>query len=124
MAIATAILLVLIFGGTVFAVLWLLRSYAAKESATDARLHSPGTPTLTYAVPLGVDPAVIEAGLAHAGFTSMLDRAGTSHSLIIECDPEDRELVRSVIEDVYVKEYGNTSGLHLGRASFQDEPTS
>lgn len=123
MAIATALLLVLIFGGSVLAVLWILRSYAAKESATDARLHSPGTPTVTYALPLGVDPAVVEAALAHAGFTSMLDQAGTRHSLIIECDPEDRELVRSVIEDVYVKEYG-TSGLNLGRASFQDEPSS
>ncbi|PVG84173.1 hypothetical protein DDE18_00575 [Nocardioides gansuensis] len=121
MAIATAILLVLIFAGAVLAVGWGLRSYNARESATDARLHSTGTPTVTYAVPLGVDPAVIEAALAHAGFTSMLDRVAPAPSLIIECDPEDRELVRGLIEDVYVKEYG-ASGLSLGPATFQDEP--
>lgn len=121
MAIATAILLVLIFVGAALVVGWGLRAYNARESAIDARLHSPGTPTLTYPVPLGVDPAVIEAALAHAGFTSMLDRVTSSPSLIIECDPDDRELVRSLIEDVYVKEY-SASGLSLGPATFEDEP--
>jgi hypothetical protein len=100
-----------------------LRSWGADEARTEQRLHDPSTHTVAYAVPNGIDPAVIKAGLAHAGYTSVTDRVGQAECLIVECAPHERDRVRGVIESVHASPSGGTTlGLtHLGPVVFEDE---
>ena len=72
---AAAILIVLVLVITfVFAAG--LRSMVFAETRTEAKLHAPSTHTLSYALPTGVDPAVIKGALARAGYTSVVDSRG------------------------------------------------
>ena len=68
------------------AIALLLRSWVFAESRMEGRLHDPGTPTVAYAIPNGVDPAVIMAALSAGGFASILDQVGETECLIVECD--------------------------------------
>lgn len=100
-----------------------LRSWGLEEARTEQRLHDPGTHTVAYAVPNGIDPAVIKAGLAHAGYASVTDRVGQVECLLIECAPHERDRVRGVIASVHASPTGGTTlGLvHLGPVVFEDE---
>ena len=102
------------------AIALLLRSWVFAESRMEGRLHDPGTPTVAYAIPNGVDPAVVMAALRADGFASVLDRIGDTECLIVECDRGERTRVRSVIEHVHASSYDG-SALKLDHVVFEDE---
>ena len=102
------------------AIALLLRSWVFAESRIEARLHDPGTRTVAYAIPNGVDPALVMAALGAGGFASILDRVGDTECLIVECDGGERARVRSVIEDIHASKYDG-SALKLDHVVFEDE---
>jgi hypothetical protein len=116
---AVAILIILVLA-TTFAVAAGLRSMVFSEARTEARLYAPSTPTLSYAVPAGVDAAVIRGALASAGYISAMDRAGTHRFMLVECAAEDRNRVRRVIASAPETIYGG-SELTLHHVMFEDE---
>lgn len=120
MVLALGVLLVVLFLVMSAVTVLGVRSFLARESHNEAHLRDPRTPTIAYAIPNGIDPAVIKAALSTAGFTSMVDQVGDAECLRIECDPAGRERVRSVIEGVHLSDYAG-SELKLGHAVFQDE---
>jgi hypothetical protein len=82
------------------ALAWALRNRSAAETAKERRLQSDESPTLTYLVPPGQDPAVLVAALEQRGFDAAADVVGGPQRLLVgarEGRP-DREEVRSVIE--------------------------
>jgi hypothetical protein len=111
LVIVVVIVLVLGIGVPAF-----LRSWGAEEARTEARLHDPHTHTVAFAVPNGVDPAVIKAALTRAGYTSVTDRVGDAECLVVECAPHERDRVRGVIESVHVSPTGGG-----GHVVFEDE---
>jgi hypothetical protein len=116
---AAAILLVvaLVLG---IAIPLLLRSWGKEESRVEARLHDPDVHTVAFAVPDGVDPAVIRVTLTRAGFTSAIDRVGDVECLIVECSESDRARVRSVIEAVHLSGFDGPDR-PVGHVVFEDE---
>jgi hypothetical protein len=104
----------------IVAVALALRSGVKDEERTESRLHDPHTHTVTYAVPNGVDPVVFAVALRKAGYISIVEDAGASQGLRVECGAEDRERVRRVIEGVAVNEYDG-SALKLDHVVFEDE---
>ncbi len=76
-----------------------LRRWGLETAETERRLSSPQTPTVSYVVPEGQDPAFVRAALAHAGFETMLHRSD-GQRLIVECDAAERDRVRETIEKV------------------------
>jgi len=116
---AAAILIVLVLVIT-FAVAAGLRGWVFGEARTEAQLHAPATHTVSYALPTGVDPAVVRGALTSAGFTSAVDAAGTHQSLLIECAAADRDRLRSVIASAPETISGG-SELTLHRVLFEDE---
>jgi hypothetical protein len=116
---AAAILIVLTLVIT-FAVAAGLRGWVFAEARTEARLHAPSTHTLSYALPTGVDPAVVRGALTKAGFISAVDTAGTHQCLLVECAAQDRDRLRSVIASAPETVYGG-SELTLHHVLFEDE---
>ena len=90
------------------------------ESDVERRLQAPETPTVSYAVPNGVDPADLRTALLRAGFSSTMSSAGTRQSLLIGCSKGDRARVREVIEGVHETAYDG-SDLVLRPVVFEDE---
>jgi hypothetical protein len=119
MAAAIAILVIIALVAGVALTLF-LRSLVSEESSTKAQLRDPDTHTVTYAIPTGVDPVVLEVALTNAGFTSMVERVGDAECLRVVCDESERARVRHVIEDVHASEYAGAD-LSLGRVVFEDE---
>jgi hypothetical protein len=97
-----------------------LRTWTFAEARTEARLRLPDTPTVTYAVPHGQDPALVVTALTHEGFTSVPDLAGGMERLLIECAEADRAKVRHVIEHVNHTGFDGVE-MHTGRVRFIDE---
>jgi hypothetical protein len=97
-----------------------LRSWTFAGARTEARLRSPDTPTVTYAVPHGQDPALVMTALTRDGFVSVPDMAGGVERLLIECPEADRARVRDVIEQVNHPGFDGAA-MHTGRVRFADE---
>jgi hypothetical protein len=97
-----------------------LRRVVRDESDVERRLRAPGTPTISYAVPNGGDPAHLRIALGRAGFASALSHSGTRECLLVECPETDRDRVRKVIEKVHESAYDG-SELDLHPAVFEDE---
>ena len=118
--IAAAILIVLLVLVVTIAVAGGLRRLVRDESEVERRLQAPETPTLSYAVPNGVDPADLRTALLIAGFSSTMSTARTSECLVIGCSEGDRARVRDVIERVHETAYDG-SDLVLRPVVFEDE---
>ena len=97
-----------------------LRSLVEDEKRTEEQLHDPHTPTVTYAVPNGVDPVVFAVAVKRAGFPSVVTEAGASQALRVRCDTGDRERLRRALEDVALNGYDG-SALKLDHVVFEDE---
>ena len=82
----------------VFVLVMSIRSASLEEERTWTRLHDPESRTVAYAVPDGVDPAVILTALQTAGFTGVVDPTGTTEHVVVACEEADRRRLRSVIE--------------------------
>jgi len=115
LAIILVVVLVLGVGIPMF-----LRAWGAEEARIETHLHDPATHTVAYAVPNGVDPAVVKAALTKAGFTSGTDRVGDVECLLVECEESERSRVRSVVEGVHLSQYDG-SDLKLTHVVFEDE---
>jgi hypothetical protein len=98
-----------------------LRGWGLQQSATESRLTSARTPTVTYLVPDGQDPAVVRAALAHAHVASVVGRGADAHRLTIECDESERERVRQVIGQVGLTGFDGVT-VPSGRVRFEDDP--
>jgi hypothetical protein len=118
--IAAAILIVLLVLVVTIAVAGGLRRLVRDESELEQRLLAPETPTVSYAIPHGVDPADLRTALLRAGFSSTTSSAGTRQCLIIGCSKGDRAKVREVIEGVHETAYDG-SDLVLRPVVFEDE---
>lgn len=118
--VAAAAILVAIVLVVSIAVALGLRRWVADESRTEARLRAPQAHTVSYAVPHGVDPAMVMGTLAQAGFTSVIDRTRNLQCLLVECSAEDRAQVRHVIESVHANAYDG-SELPFDHVVFEDE---
>ena len=116
---AAAILLVITLVITI-AVLLGMRTWVADESRTEARLHDPGTATVRWEVPNGVDPAVVMGALAQAGFTSVIDQPSHGRCLRVACAPTERARLRSAIAGVHASAYDGAD-LAFGDIVFEDE---
>ena len=97
-----------------------LRSWVQAEGRTEAHLSDPGTHTVAYAVPNGVDPAVIMVALSRAGLTCGLGVVADKECVRIECEQQEREQVRSIIEGVHMSAYDG-SPLKVEHVVFEDE---
>lgn len=97
-----------------------VRAEVEEVTRTEAHLDDPGTPTVAYAVPDGVDPVDVSTALRQQGFTSMPQHVGDARCLVIECTPGDRERVREVIAGVHVTAYDGTD-LATTDVAFEDE---
>lgn len=97
-----------------------LRSWTLEEVRTEAWLREPETHTLSYVVPDGQDPAILVAALAGAGFTARAEMRGGVERLVVACDEDQRDRVRSVIEAVHLTGFEGVE-MHVAHASFEDE---
>ena len=95
-----ALLIIVLVVGLVFSAQ--LRTMVLKEGRTEARLRDPRTHTLAYAIPNGVDPVEVGVVLHRAGYTSVVGRVGAAECVRIECAPDERELVRSVLTHTHL----------------------
>ena len=77
--------------------------------------------TLSYLVPDGIDASVLSSALARAGYSSALEIVGGDERLLIRCQLDDRERIRTVLEGVEHHAY-DASGLRIGAVTFRDEP--
>jgi hypothetical protein len=118
--IAAAALLSILALLAIIAVNVSLRSLVEDEKHTESELHDPHTPTVTYAIPHGVDPVVFAVALKKAGYLSIVTEAGVSQCLRVRCEPGERERLRRVIEGVVVNGYDG-SALALDHVVFEDE---
>jgi hypothetical protein len=64
------IMFLVVLLGVGIAVNLFLRSWLRGESRREAHLRDPGTHTIAYEVPNGVDPVTFMSPLVQAGFTS------------------------------------------------------
>lgn len=115
----TLIFLILLVGGAIF-VAWALRAEVFETERKSERLHDPGTATVEYVLPNGVDPANVEAPLALAGFESVVDDSGGARRLLIGCAAGQRERLRDVIRDLHLTNYDG-SAFRRGLVVFNDE---
>ena len=97
-----------------------LRSLVQGEKRTESALGDPHTPTLTYAVPNGIDPVVFAVAVKKAGYLSVVTEVGTSEALRVRCEPGDRERLRRVIEGVVLNGYDGAA-VTLDHVVFEDE---
>lgn len=117
---AAVILFVIVVLFVTVAVNIYLRSLVGAEGRTEAHLRDPRTHTVAYAVPNGVDPALIMVELSRAGLTCGLGVVADHECVRIECEEPQREQVRSVIESVHMSAYDG-SPLKIGHVVFEDE---
>jgi len=113
----------IVLGGVVILLVvipWFLKAVADTEKDIEDHLLDPGTPTVAFVVPDGVDAAVVSTALEGAGFSSALDLVGGEERLLIECHSGERERVRSVIAGIEQSAYA-ASGLTIGAVTFRDE---
>lgn len=94
---AVIMLLVVLVALGVIAWLSLARSVEQTEEI-EHELNDPATPTVEYAVPEGVDPALLRGCLTRAGFVSTVEETPRFEVVKVACDPADRERVREAIE--------------------------
>jgi hypothetical protein len=118
--IAAAALLSILALVAIVAVAASLRSLVEDEKRTESQLLDPHTPTVTYAIPTGIDPVVFAVALKKAGYLSMVTDVAASHGLRVRCDTGERERLRHVIEGVVVNTYDG-SALKLDHVVFEDE---
>jgi hypothetical protein len=97
-----------------------LRSWVRTESRIEAHMRDPRTHSVAYAVPNGVDPALIRFELSRAGFDAASTRVGDMECLRIECEHEEQERVRSTIQRVPMTGYDGCA-LKLDPVVFEDE---
>jgi hypothetical protein len=97
-----------------------MRKLVEDEKRTESELNGPHTPTVTYAIPNGIDPVVFAVAVKKAGYLSVITEVGTSEALRVRCGPGDRERLRRVIEGVVVNEYDG-SAVALDHVVFEDE---
>ena len=97
-----------------------LRSLVANEKRTESPLHDSHTPTVTYAIPNGIDPAVFAVGLKKAGYLSIVTDVGTAQGLRVRCDAGDREPIRRTLEGVVVTTYDGAE-MTVDHVVFEDE---
>jgi hypothetical protein len=97
-----------------------LRSLVMDEKRTESQLRDPDTPTVTYAIPTGIDPVVFAVALKAAGYLSVVTDVGAAQALRVRCDTGDRERLRRVIQGVVVNAYDGTA-LKLDHVVFEDE---
>jgi hypothetical protein len=114
---AVILVLILLVGLLVAGV---LRRLVRDESDVERRLGAPGSHTVAYLVPNGVDSADLRAALQLNGFTSITSDSGAHHCLIVECAEGDRAGVRRVIESVHETAYDGRE-LDLHPVLFEDE---
>ena len=118
MAAAIVFLLTLVVIGGV-GINVVLRDWVREESRREAHLRDPATHTVAYAVPNGVDPAMITSALGRAGLDCGVDRVGMVECVRIECKEWQREDVRGVLEAIPMSAY---DGSQLrARVVFEDE---
>lgn len=103
----------------VFVLIMSVRSVSLDEIRTEDRLHDPHVHTAAYAVPDGVDPAVIVNAVQAAGFTCVVDPSGPTEHVVVGCEEADRPRLRSVIEALPVTRYDGTPLRE--RVVFEDE---
>ncbi|HYJ67740.1 MAG TPA: hypothetical protein VEX15_08755 [Nocardioidaceae bacterium] len=116
--IAAMLLAGLVVIGLVF--MLALRNWTIAEARTEVRLRSPDTPTVSYVVPTGQDPAKLMTALVREGFVSLDDVGGGTRRLLIECDEVDRTKVRRILEHVDRNGFDEVAK-HSGRVRFDDE---
>ncbi|MGH3480141.1 MAG: hypothetical protein ACRDPQ_10615 [Nocardioidaceae bacterium] len=116
--VATMLLVGVVTVGLVF--MLALRRWTFAEARTEARLRSPDTPTVTYAVPHGQDPVPVMAALAHEGFVCVPDIAAGVERLLIECAEADRAKLRRTIQHVNHTGFDGAA-MHTDRVRFTDE---
>ena len=119
MAAAVLLLVVAVVGGTI-AISLFLRNFVRDESRREAHLRDPRTHTVAYAIPNGVDPAILKTALGREGFNSGHERVGMVDCVRIECDESQRDRVRRVLEGVSMTAYDG-SLLPSGHVVFEDE---
>jgi hypothetical protein len=122
--IAIAVMMFVVFIAVVAGALAITRWATLDYEKTRVRLHEPSPDTLVYEVPRGRDPVELTSALAQAGFTAVEDIVEGSRHVLVECPherPEDRSLVRSIIEDVYYPSAGAVPGAGAIAVRFADE---
>ena len=97
-----------------------MRKVVEDEKRTESELHDPHTPTVTYAIPNGIDPVVFAVAVKRAGYLSVVTEVGTSEALRVRCEPGDRERLRRVIEGVALSSYDGAA-VTLDHVVFEDE---
>jgi len=98
-----------------------LRRYTLDEAQAEERMEHPGADVLTYAVPAGQDPAVLNVALTRAGFESTARLDHGTERLYVVCPPPQRGEVRRIIHDVH-RTGIEGSEMVIGRVRFDDEP--
>lgn len=97
-----------------------LRERAAEQPRIRTRLRDPKTRTVAFAIPEGVDPAVLRLGLDRAGITSNVGRVDGAECLLVECLTTERAAVRGVLEAAHANAHVGTE-LKLHHVVFEDE---
>ena len=101
----------------------MLRKWTFNEAKTEAHLRSPETHTVVHTVSAGVDPVFETAALRSAGYESMVDLEGGFERVIVECDEDEREAVRDIIEHAASPQSGELEQ-RLDHVDFADEASS
>jgi hypothetical protein len=119
----------LIIGGLAFVLVLVVllvllltfRRWTLDEAKTEARLRSPDSHGVVYAIPDGQDPTALMAALTGAGFVSVVDTKAGVERLLVECEEKERARVRRTIQEA--ERAGlEGPGAHRRQVSFEDEP--
>jgi hypothetical protein len=97
-----------------------LRSLVMDERRTESELRDAHTPTVTYAIPTGIDPVAFAVAVKHAGYHSVVTDVGSSQGLRVRCEAGDRERLRHVLEGVPLHDYDG-SARTVDHVVFEDE---
>lgn len=101
-------------------IIGMMRRFGMEEVEVEQALLSPEAHTVAWVVPEGEDPALVRTHLLHAGFTSVLDHSGDQR-LVVECEPDDRELVRDIIAHAAHTTFDGRA-LQPSQLRFDDDP--
>lgn len=122
-----AVLVLLLITVIAVIVFWMSMGATVAESRDrEHRLNEPETPTLLYAVPAGVDPAMIRVSLEVAGFESVVEEVVEDQERVelirVACLPDQREAVREAVAHAPV-DNDNSADLEdvYGEVHFLDE---
>ena len=118
--IAAAAILSVLALVVIIAIALSLRALVEDEKRTESQLRDPQTPTVTYAIPNGIDPVVFAVALKKSGYPSVVTDVGVAQGLRVRCDTGGRERLRRVIEAVVVNGYDG-SALKVDHVVFEDE---